>query len=192
MKYDDVTYHLEQASERAAAVHLGLFFSWSVERGLAGALHQGEAGGAMEQLRARAITGAQYVLDRCDGQLTDEDLNAQGNAFAEVWYGQFLADLEAALPAGVRSPFELPDNWETAERLWPLLDRRFAEWKAGKRPPPPPRRPLNRVKAVAGGGALAGLALCIVGLATQSGPALIGGAGLSAVALTVLFLRRFR
>ena len=146
MKYDDVTVHLEQASERAAAVHLGVFFSWAVERGLAGALHQGEAGGAMEQLRARAITAAQYVL---------------------------------------------PDNWETAERLWPLLDRRFAEWKAGKRPPPPLRRPLNRVKAVAGGAALAGLALCIVGLATESGTALIGGAGLSAVALTVLFLRRF-
>ena len=73
----------------------------------------------MEQLRARAITGAQYVLDRCDGQLTDEDLNAQGNAFAEVWYGQFLVDLEAALPAGVRSQASRSVSSDSPPRVGP-------------------------------------------------------------------------
>ena len=71
----------------------------------------------------------------CDGKFIDEDLNDEGNAFAQDYYvvetGQYLTDYEMTL-GGDNLPdlYHVADTWENFERIKPVLDQRFDEWKA--------------------------------------------------------------
>jgi hypothetical protein len=85
-------------------------------------------------LRERSVTPGQFFLQYCDGKLTDEDFNDQGNAFTVLYFdsekGQFLADYEAILATNQPSLYHVPDTWHTYEVLKPVLDRRFSQWRA--------------------------------------------------------------
>lgn len=85
-------------------------------------------------LRARKITPGQFFLQVCDGKLTDDDFNDEGNAFAAAYFdfddGQYLNDYETSLADDLQSLYHVPDTWSTFDAMQPIVDRRFAEWKA--------------------------------------------------------------
>ena len=70
----------------------------------------------------------------CDGKFTEDDLNDEGNAFAQEYYefetGQFVHDYAGTLGDDVPDLYHVADTWETFERIKPVLDQRFHEWKA--------------------------------------------------------------
>jgi hypothetical protein len=77
-------------------------------------------------VRRRDLTGAQFLLKYCDEKLIDEDLNEEGSAFAEGYYEQtYLTDY-----CSVLLPYEDPDTWSNFDRIAPILDQRFKDWRA--------------------------------------------------------------
>jgi hypothetical protein len=91
----------------------------------------------IEKLQTRSVTPGAFFLQACDGKFTDEDLNEEGNAFAEDYFdfdrGQYLADYQATLGADLPDLYYVKDSWDNFDRLRPVLDRRFAEWKTKRR-----------------------------------------------------------
>jgi hypothetical protein len=111
-----------------------MFVAWAFLSGLAGELYIEDFHDDIPRLKSRSVTPGAFFLEFCDGKFTDEDLNDEGNAFAQVYFdfdtGKYLADYEATLGAGLPELYYVKDSWENFDRLKPVLDRRFDEWKA--------------------------------------------------------------
>lgn len=142
MKYDDASWHYgannfpKELPHEAGATHTGMFVAWALLSGLAGAIHIEDFPEDIPKLRERSKTPAVFFLESCDGKFTDEDLNEEGNRFAGEYFdfekGKYLADYEAALGQPGRDLYYVSDTWENFDRLKPVLDRRYADWKKAK------------------------------------------------------------
>jgi hypothetical protein len=138
MKYDDASWHYggdfpKDLPIEAGATHIGMFFAWAVLSGLAGEIHTEEMPEDIERLKSRSTTPGAIFLQMCDGKLTDEDLNDEGNAFALAYYNLetavYFSDYESTLGAGLPDLYYVTDNWENFDKLKPVLDKRFAHWR---------------------------------------------------------------
>lgn len=140
MKYDDASWHYgadnfpKDLPEEAGATHTGMFAAWAFLSGLAGPLHIEDFPEDIPKLTNRSVTPAAFFLEACDGKFTDEDLNEEGNRFASDYFdfekGKYLADYESVLGEAGRDLYYVADSWGNFERLKPVLDSRFAEWRA--------------------------------------------------------------
>lgn len=143
MKYDDASWHYggnfpEDLADEAGATHIAMFVAWALLSGLGGELHEGMTG----PLKTRSVTPRSFFLEACDGQFTDEDLSADGNAFAAVYYQtsadkpatqiDYFADYQDCLLDKVASVYHIADSWANFDRLKPVLDRRWQDWRAGR------------------------------------------------------------
>jgi len=70
----------------------------------------------------------------CDEKFIDEDLSEEGNEFAAVYFdfkkGDYLSDYEAILGEDGVELYHVKDTWANFDRLKPVLDKRFSEWRA--------------------------------------------------------------
>jgi hypothetical protein len=140
MKYDDASWHYdgdfpEELPSEAGATHIGIFLAWALLKGFASELHLKESTRSLELLRQRAITGADFLRDECDEKFTDDDLNAEGNRFAQWYYqgeegyGPYVDDYEAVLADDAESLYHVADTWENFDKMAGIIDFRFKEWK---------------------------------------------------------------
>lgn len=135
-KYDDAAWHLargfpDDIPSSAAATHIGMFFGWAVERGLASPDLEADFPEAFAQFRSKESTGPQLFLACCDGKLTDDDLSDEGARFASDYYDQRYFDdyVETAMTSDDASVFHVPDDRPTFERVASMLDQRLEEWR---------------------------------------------------------------
>ncbi len=138
VKYDDASWHYggnfpKDLPDEAGATHTGMFVAWALLSGLAGEIHTVEFPQDLEKLRSRSVTPGQFFLDACDGKFTDEDLNDEGNSFAESYFdfdrGSYLTDYQRVLADGLPSTYHVEDNWGNFDKLRPVLDGRLQEWR---------------------------------------------------------------
>ena len=141
MKYDDASWHYggdfpKDLPAEAGATHIGMYLSWAILSGLGGSLHIEECPEDLESLQKRTITPGHFLIAACDEKFTDEDLNAEGNAFTKKYFdlkkGQYVPDYEELLAQGLPTAYHIEDCWANFDRLKPILDRRFAEWKSAR------------------------------------------------------------
>lgn len=100
MKYDDASWHYrgdfpEDSPEEYGGTHIALFLKWCFAQGWAGELHLQEEPEDTQRVIGGQLSATEFFFKYCDGKLTDEDFNAEGNAFAEKYYGDeglYLAD----------------------------------------------------------------------------------------------------
>jgi hypothetical protein len=140
VKYDDASWHYgaenfpKELPQSAGAIHTGMFVAWAMLSGFAGEQHIDESQELIKRLEGRTITPAEFFLEACDGKFTDEDMNEEGNAFTAAYFdfetGSYLGDYEEVLAAEVPTLYDVPDTWESYDRLKPVLDRRLSEWRA--------------------------------------------------------------
>lgn len=139
MTYDDIAWHDDptwscELPDGAAATHSGMFLAWALQRGLGSERHAEEDPEAVAALESRRITPGRFLLRNCDGRLTDDDLNDEGNAFAVDYFdletGHYTRDYEATLLSDVPNRYLVPDTWDSFDRLSPVLDRRLQQWRA--------------------------------------------------------------
>ena len=143
MKYDDASWHYggnfpDGLPENAGATHIGMFLSWAALNGLAGDLHVEDFSDDLGRLRGRTITPAAWFISVCDEKLTDEDLNEEGNQFAQAYYagenglhlieGSYLLDLSDAFSAS-ETLYHVPDTWATYDILEPIIRSRYDAWR---------------------------------------------------------------
>lgn len=147
MKYDDASWHYggtfpEDLPESAGSTHIAFFLGWCVLNGLASEYQETQCSEDLKKLRARSKTPSEWFIRVCDEKFTDEDLSAEGNAFALEYYGQpgngnstspaYLSDYSAAF-AEFSKIYAVPPTWESYDRLAPAIARRFVKWRAKPR-----------------------------------------------------------
>jgi hypothetical protein len=141
MKYDDASWHYggdfpKDLSDEAGATHAGMFVAWALLAGLAGDIHIEEFPEGVEKLRSRTVTPGQFFLEACDGKFTDEDLNDEGNAFAQEYFeferGSYLEDYGRLLAEDLPSQYHVQDSWTNFDKLRPSLDKKFEDWRRSR------------------------------------------------------------
>ena len=147
MSYDradfDYSTDEEPLPKGHAGTHIGMFLAWAVQNGLESEFHRRESADLLARLRRREITGRQFFEAACRERFSEQDLNDEGNAFAQSYYvdatgkrGAYFADYKRVLAAGLPSFWHVTDNWENYEKMATVIDRRFRDWKS----PPPQKR----------------------------------------------------
>jgi hypothetical protein len=151
--YDKAKWHFEgdypeDLPPENGGTHIGMFLAWTILNGLEGEPHRKESKRDLTRVRNRKMTGRDFLFRNCDGVLTEEDLNDEGNAFARSYfadpdrggYGKYMADYAKALDtAALPSEYHVEDTWENYDKLAALIDRRYAAWRK-KQTPKPPRK----------------------------------------------------
>jgi hypothetical protein len=147
-KYDDVDFHVggdypEGLPDEHGWTHIAAFFIWAIERGL----HSREwvefdaaSSAAAARIPSRSIEPSE-LMNLCDGKLTSDMLNPEGNAFAAARYEDYLEVFESTARAqvnrsllrrvgiGARSAYEIEPGWKTYDLLAPKLDELYREWR---------------------------------------------------------------
>jgi len=120
--------------------HIGIFLAWLIHNGLQGELHDEESPEELAAVRARRMTGREFLFRACDGKFWQDDLNDEGNAFAADYYtgeggrgyGDYIGDYEQALAAELPSLYHVEDTWANYDAIAPVISRRYAMWRAGR------------------------------------------------------------
>ena len=150
-KYDDASWHFNgefpsDLPKENGATHIGYFLAWCIDNKLLSDFQKEEFPNEVNQVLNRQITGRDFVLNYCDGQLIDEDLNQIGNEFAADYYednGEFatrvasyLKDFTVAAELYFQefkltftSAYHVEDSWEFYDAFRTLIDMRFSQWK---------------------------------------------------------------
>jgi hypothetical protein len=118
--------------------HIGMFLAWIIHNGLQGEFHDEESSEEMEAVRARRMTGREFLFQACDGKFWQEDLSEEGNEFAAAYYsgeggkgyGAYIGDYDQALALGLPSTYHVEDTWANYDAIAPVISRRYAEWRA--------------------------------------------------------------
>lgn len=138
MIFDSADYYFidfqSDLPKGAAYTHIGMYAAWLALRGLGST----DLNDYLYHLRTRRMSCGEFLAEACDGKLGTQDVNAEGQAFSEDYYAaHFRADYERLFKAEFgRSGHQvddfcsLPDSWHNFDRLAPVLNRRWMDWKA--------------------------------------------------------------
>ena len=134
MSIDKADWHTDSVAsdlpEDAAGTHIGMFVAWGIINGLVAQPHEKEWKDSMDAVRTRSITGRDFLFSRRDGKFLEQDLTPDGVAFVTRYYSKhYFKDYERALCAGLPSIYHVADTWANYDKLAPVLDDRFAQWK---------------------------------------------------------------
>ncbi len=139
MKYDDASWHYggdfpSNLPNEAGATHIGLFVAWCLLNDLGGELYLEDFPEDLEELKAQKITPGAWFIAACDEKFTDEDLSEEGNSFADFYYqdektAKYLEDYSDILSENMESLYEVPDSWDSYDKLAPAIKKRFDSWK---------------------------------------------------------------
>lgn len=95
MKYDDASWHYggefpEGSPIEYGATHIALIMKWCFQKGWAGDLHINNvaSNNDLQKMIANEMSATDFFMQWCDGKLTDEDFNEQGNVFLKEYYGK--------------------------------------------------------------------------------------------------------
>ena len=82
MAYDRADWHYggeypEDLPEENGGTHIGMFLAWAFMTDLEGELHRGDAKASIAEVRARRVTGREFLFEECDGKFWDVDLNEE-------------------------------------------------------------------------------------------------------------------
>jgi hypothetical protein len=144
MKYDDASWHYggnfpAGLPPEAGGVHIALFAVWAWANDLAGSLLLEDVPECLGAVRARRETPVRMFFKYCDEKLTNEDLNDEGNAFAQHYYkgegdgsGQYFDDYGSTLGDDLPSLYHVSDGWESYDSIAPVISARFAAWRASR------------------------------------------------------------
>lgn len=144
VKYDDASWHVggdfpKDLAPSAGATHIAMFVAWAVLHGLGSMVHTEDFAQELAALRTRSIAPGQWFLTVSDGKFTSEDLNEEGNRFAQAYYsdgsglltssGSYLEDYSGTFTEG-NSLYHVPDAWGSYDALAATIQARFDAWRS--------------------------------------------------------------
>ncbi|GAO41385.1 DUF7832 domain-containing protein [Flavihumibacter petaseus] len=120
--------------------HIGMYLTWIIHNDLIGQLHLDDSFDDIQKVKLRQKTGRDFLIEQCDEKFWDEDLSNEGLEFTKYYYegesiGNFrnyIDDYCEILGKNVESLYQIDNTWENYEKLSPMLDYRFSEWKNKK------------------------------------------------------------
>jgi len=141
MAYDRADWHYgadypEDLPPENGGTHIGMFLAWAILNSLEGEEHHADCPGSLLAVRARQMTGREFLFRECDEKFWDVDLNDEGNAFAKHYYaasegkgGLYFEDYERVLTSDLPSIYHVEDSWDNYDKLAPVISQRFDEWR---------------------------------------------------------------
>jgi hypothetical protein len=152
IEYDDWAWHTggkfpKRLPLEAGFVHIGLYLAWLVGREFVdpGWVRRAHAGDIVAAIRDRTLTGS-ALRGVSDGALTSAMLKAAGRDFTTAYYlpeDGYARDYRGVFGRHA-DYYAVADNWDSYDKLAPLIDVRYDEWQAAGKPdvfPEPRRRP---------------------------------------------------
>lgn len=142
MKHDDAEYFFlnfetDKLENEAGATHIGMYMAWMILHELVSEELRAHAAERIAALKAREITGPEFVVDQLDCKLMDGDLSEQGNAFTLDYYPkQFPLDYMEAFGVDDSTAdvfCSVPDTWDNFAKIGKVIDVRFEVWKRARR-----------------------------------------------------------
>jgi hypothetical protein len=141
-EYDDWRWHVEghfpkdQPPEQGY-VHIGVFVTWLLDFGFVDPDWVARAGAEQAVTAVAERRGTPGTLrDVTEGRLVSDMLTPEGRAFTGAYYAPeygYARDWRGVF--GRRADrYDVPDAWETYDRIAPLLDRRHEAWVAAGKP----------------------------------------------------------
>jgi hypothetical protein len=138
MAYDRSDWHYggdfpKDLPRENGGTHIGMFLAWAIMTGLEGGELKANCPSSLAAVRARQMTGRQFLFGECDEKLWDVDLNDLGNAFAAHYYTspewRYLKDYERIMAAGLPSMYHVEDTWDNFEKIAGVISQRFDDWR---------------------------------------------------------------
>ena len=99
-----------------------------------------DAESELAQLKARTLTGAQFLMTVLDEKLTDQEFSETGNAFAVAYYeglnndSRYVDDYLLTFGVSIKTLYSVEDSWDHYDQLSAAMDARFAAWNEAGRP----------------------------------------------------------
>ncbi len=118
--------------------HIGVYISWIIDNDLVGTLHLEDSMQGIEDIKARKITGRDFLFDYCAEKFREEDLSAEGLAFTKYYYqnlksseapGRYLEDYEKSLGSELESLYEISNSWENYDIMADQINTAYRSWK---------------------------------------------------------------
>lgn len=150
-KYDDASWHYggdfpKDLPQINGATHIGMFLTWFIDNDLLSEDQMDDLEEDIAEVKERTLTGAEFLMNNCDGKLTDDDFNEVGNAFAAAYYEDgtpfgkaykdYLGDYASILNIKVTknmldqdSLYRIENSWSNYDLIKLTMDQRFEEWK---------------------------------------------------------------
>lgn len=151
-KYDDASWHYggdypEDLHQENGATHIGMYMMWCIENNLVSDELLEDAETEIEKVKKREITGAEFLIDCCDGQLGDDDLTVLGNEFSRDYYNEdseyakkynsYFSDYTQIFDEkaeeqdfAYETVYHIEDDFENYDLIKPIINQRFEEWKS--------------------------------------------------------------
>lgn len=118
--------------------HIGMFIAWIINNNMIGQMHREDSAEAIQKVLSREMTGRDFLVGACDEKFWEDDLNEEGLAFTTYYYQtdsagafkNYVDDYCSVLGQALDSIYEVEDTWENYDKLRPLIDKKYADWKA--------------------------------------------------------------
>ncbi len=141
MAYDKAEWHSggeypADLPPENGGTHIGMFLAWAIHRGLEGEVLREDFADELAAVRARRMTGRQFLFECCDGKLTRDDFSDDGNAFATAYYESedeewgYMPDYAQLFDGQGETLYHVADSWENFDRMAAIIDKRLAEYRA--------------------------------------------------------------
>ena len=126
--------------EENSGTHIGFYLTWIIQNDLIGEMHSEDSPDEIQTIKSREMTGREFLIDFCDGKFWDDDLNEEGLDFTLYYYTgkststfkNYMDDYCHVLGKNNDSIYAVDNSWENYDKIKPVLDERFAEWKRVK------------------------------------------------------------
>jgi hypothetical protein len=134
--HTDGAFPKDQLPERGY-VHIGVYLAWLINHDMLDPEWVARSGvtPAVAAIAARDEKPC-ALRDSTGGRLASDMLTADGAQFTAAYYApEYGYPRDWRWILGRRADrYDVPDEWETYDRIAPLIDRRYAAWVAAGRP----------------------------------------------------------
>lgn len=131
MKYDDAAYHYgaenfpKNVPLENGGVHIALFMKFCFRKGWIGQLHLDDEPEDTQKVVDGTLSATDFFFKYCDGKLTNEDFNDEGNLFAEKYYGHDGLYLDDYTSLFGDVPYLVSEDDLDFDRLEALMNQRL-------------------------------------------------------------------
>jgi len=141
MSYDNAAWHYagdypKELPRENGGTHIGMFLAWAIINNLESKFHRTESAASLAAVRARQMTGRQFLFQECDERFWEQDLNTRGNKFAKAYYDSkkeefsYNQDYFVTFGDDLETLYHLEDTWQNYDKIAAVISRRFEEWKS--------------------------------------------------------------
>lgn len=126
----DFTAEDESIIWEYASNHIAMFLTWVIDNGFYGNIHN-EASDDIQLVKARKMTGTEFLAKHCDYRLSDEDFSPEILPFVECYYFQkYIRQYDKlfnkkAMALLRPSPF----SWEDYDLIAKRITSAYKLWK---------------------------------------------------------------